>query len=334
MLEELSRILRYDPALIMIILNNGSADRYAAIKKKTCVDHHTPTQVILAKTFRNKGLMSVATKVGIQINSKLGFNSWFIRLPLSELMIVGYDVTHDTRNKKLSYGAMVASLHRDKNTCTYFSTAMPHQHGTEMSDTLCIMMMGALRQYQDTHGGGLPNKIIFYRDGVGEGQLSLVYEHELTTLNQRLEEIYRKHNRQLEEMGEAPVKLRFAFIIVNKRVNTRFFQEYNTTNPPCGTVVDRVVTLPERYDFFLVSQHVRQGTVSPTAYNVIFDTIELPPEKLQILTYKSCHLYYNWSGTVRVPAVVQYAKKLAFLCGQFLHKTPNPKIVGRKLYFL
>jgi hypothetical protein len=30
-------------------------------------------------------------------------------------------------------------------------------------------------------------------------------------------------------------------------------------------------TLPERYDFFLVSQSVRQGTVNPTSYNVIHD---------------------------------------------------------------
>ena len=43
------------------------------------------------------------------------------------------------------------------------------------------------------------------------------------------------------------------------------------SNPPSGTIVDDVVTLPERYDFFLISQSVRQGTVNPTSYNVIED---------------------------------------------------------------
>ncbi|KAJ8889415.1 hypothetical protein PR048_008914 [Dryococelus australis] len=52
---------------------------------------------------------------------------------------------------------------------------------------------------------------------------------------------------------------------------------------------------PFLYDFFLVSQSVRQGTVSPTSYNVIFDTLGLPPDRLQRLTYKFCHLYFNWS---------------------------------------
>ena len=32
---------------------------------------------------------------------------------------------------------------------------------------------------------------------------------------------------------------------------------------------------------------------------------------MQALTYKLTHLYYNWPGTVRVPAVCQYAHKVS-----------------------
>ena len=102
------------------------------------------------------------------------------------------------------------------------------------------------------------------------------------------------------------------------------------SNPPSGTVVDSDVTLPKRfalsklfqatfkrilcrYDFFLVSQSVNQGTVNPTSYNVVKDTSGLLPKHIQALTYKLTHLYYNWPGTVRVPAPCQYAHKLAFL---------------------
>ena len=49
-----------------------------------------------------------------------------------------------------------------------------------------------------------------------------------------------------------------------------------------------------RYDFFLASQSVRQGTVTPTHFNVIYDTSGLKPDHMQRLTYKLCHLYYNW----------------------------------------
>ena len=75
-----------------------------------------------------------------------------------------------------------------------------------------------------------------------------------------------------------------------------------------------------RYDFFLVSQSVTQGTVNPTSYNVIHDTSGLQPKHVQMLTYKLCHLYYNWPGGVRVPSVCQYAHKLGFLIGNSVHK--------------
>lgn len=88
------------------------------------------------------------------------------------------------------------------------------------------------------------------------------------------------------------------------------------------------------YDFFIVSQNVGQGTASPTSYNVLFDNMGLPPDRLQLLTYKMCHLYYNWSGTTRVPAVCQYAHKLAFLVGQFLHRAPESQQLEKLLYFL
>lgn len=36
-----------------------------------------------------------------------------------------------------------------------------------------------------------------------------------------------------------------------------------------------------RYDYFLVSQHVRQGTVTPTHYNVVSDTSGLKADHMQ-----------------------------------------------------
>ena len=88
-----------------------------------------------------------------------------------------------------------------------------------------------------------------------------------------------------------------------------------------------------RYDFFLVSQSVRQGTVNPTSYNVLEDASGLEPKHIQTLTYKLCHLYYNWPGTVRVPMVCQYAHKLAYLVGESLHRNPSDAM-DDKLYFL
>uniref|UniRef100_H2YJ64 Piwi-like protein 1 n=1 Tax=Ciona savignyi TaxID=51511 RepID=H2YJ64_CIOSA len=87
------------------------------------------------------------------------------------------------------------------------------------------------------------------------------------------------------------------------------------------------------YDFFVVSQSVREGTVSPTHYNVVYDTSTLKPDHMQRLTYKLCHLYYNWPGTIRVPAPCLYAHKIAFLVGQSIHNPVSTEL-SDKLYFL
>ena len=92
----------------------------------------------------------------------------------------------------------------------------------------------------------------------------------------------------------------------------------------------RILVLSSRQDFFLVSQHVRQGTVSPTHYVSLGHNEALwKIDRLQQLAYKLTHVYYNWPGTVRVPAPCQYAHKLAYMVGQNLglerekHLHPN-----------
>lgn len=270
----------------------------------------------------HKNVASIATKIIIQMNAKLGGKPWMIKLPVKGLMTVGFDVSHHPRDKSRSVGAMVATMDL-KKTEEFYSVTSSYQNGNEMNNKLADHMKKAINIYTETCGG-LPEKIIFYRDGVGEGQIQYVLKQEVEPLMSKLREIY--GNNQEPKM---------AYIIVNKRTNTRIFKPDGSSfvNPKPGTVVDRVITLPERNDFFLVSQHVGQGTVTPTAYNVIHNNSGLNKDKLEILTYKFTHLYYNWSGTTRIPAVCQYAKKLAFLTSQSL-QSPVHEGLERSLYFL
>lgn len=87
-------------------------------------------------------------------------------------------------------------------------------------------------------------------------------------------------------------------------VSLLFSQGEFLSNPPPGTVVDHTVTKRDWWDFFLVSQHTTQGTVSPTHYIVVHDG-GMKPDHLQKLSYKMTHMYYNWPGTVSVPAPCQ-----------------------------
>lgn len=306
-----------DPQLIMCVVSNNRLDRYSSIKKKCCIDRAVPTQVILAKNLNAKGVMSIATKVAIQLSCKIGGAPWTVEIPLTGLMVVGFDVCHDAGNKAKSYAALVASL--NKPFTRYFSAVAAHTSGEELSNYLTANVAKALHKYREYNGGALPQRIVIYRDGVGEGDIPTVCELEVENLKSHLNVMY----------GDHPYKM--AFIIVTKRINTRLFLDGR--NPPPGTVADDCITMPERYDFYLVSQSVRQGTVTPTSYNVVSDNVGLDPDKLQRLSYKLTHLYYNWSGTVRVPAPCQYAHKLAYLVGQALHKAPSSRLEDL-LYFL
>lgn len=178
--------------------------------------------------------MSVATKVAIQMNCKLGGLAWMIDMPIKGLMTMGFDVCHDPKDKRKSYGALVATMDI-KTSPEFFSAVQPHTSGEELSNQLALDVIKAIKQYRDMNNA-LPERICMFRDGVGEGQIEYVFEHELNAINEQLKEVYANAG-----VTAGP---KFIFIIVSKRINTRFF--HNKANPNPGTVVDSVVTLPER----------------------------------------------------------------------------------------
>ncbi|XP_057321204.1 piwi-like protein Siwi isoform X2 [Microplitis mediator] len=318
--EELERVMsRSTPQLVCCIAFRSKADVYSAIKKKCCVDRPVPSQVILAKNLASKGAMSIATKVAIQMNCKIGGAPWSMDFGMAGLMVVGFDVCHDPNHRGTDFGAMVASL--DRGMTRYFSAVSAHRSNEELTNEFSLNMVKALRKYAELNSGQLPARIVIYRDGVGDGQIPYVLDHEVNHLQEALAKLY----------GRTEL-VKMSFIIVTKRINTRLF--YNRReNPPPGSIVDDVITNPWRYDFFIVSQCVRQGSVSPTAYNVVHDNAGIDVTGLQRLTFQLTHMYFNWSGTVRVPAPCQYAHKLAFLVAQSIHRSPSSHLESL-LYFL
>lgn len=199
----------------------------------------------------------------------------------------------------------------------------------------------SLNRWKEANGS-YPQKVVIIRDGVGDGQLEYTKQHEV----QQFEAVLKDFN----------LETTLCFIVVQKRINTRLFSVVgrgktwikNTIiffmiwqfslldkveNPPPGTVLDNTITRKYLADFFLVPQNVNQGTVNPTHYIVLHDTANIKPEIAQKLCYKLCHLYYNWPGTIRVPAPCQYAHKIAAMVGQSIKTTTKPELADR-LWFL
>ena len=165
-------------------------------------------------------------------------------------MVIGYDTYHDTAQKGRSVGAVVASM--NQSLTKWMSCANMHTNPSqELNDNLLPSISKMLRRFQDINGQ-LPSRIILYRDGVGDGQISYVVEHEIKAIKVR-NLIQLKHfsisfsQECFKKAGLNQAELKFTYVIVSKRINTRFFKAgAQPSNPPSGTVVDDVVTLPER----------------------------------------------------------------------------------------
>ncbi|KAM7416297.1 hypothetical protein PAMA_018390 [Pampus argenteus] len=311
--ESLLRALQHNVGpqtqMVVVILPSSRKDKYDSIKKYLCVDCPTPSQCVLSRTLsRPQALMTVATKIALQMACKMGGELWSVEIPLKQLMIVGIDCYHEAG--KRSVGALVASLNQGMSR--WFSKCVLQHKGQEIMDGLKMALSAALRDYLKFNNC-LPSRIIVYRDGVGDGQLHSVVNYEVSQIIDSIKSIGHDYMPKL------------SVVVVKKRISSRFFTYVNgkVSNPPPGTIIDSEVTRPEWYDFYIVSQAVRTGSVSPTHYNVVYDTSGLKPDHMQRLTYKMCHMYYNWQGIIRVPAPCQYAHKLAFLVGQNIHREPS-----------
>ncbi|XP_072372927.1 piwi-like protein 1 isoform X2 [Scyliorhinus torazame] len=306
--------------IVVCVLPSNRKDKYDTIKKYLCVECPTPSQCVVARTLsKPQALMAIATKIALQMNCKMGGELWSVEIPLKQLMVVGIDCYHDNAAGRKSIAGFVASL--NQSITRWFSRCILQERGQELVDGLKVCLQAALKTWH-AYNKCLPGRIIVYRDGVGDGQLDTVVNYEVPQLLDCLKYLT-DYNPKL------------SVIVVKKRVNARFFSQSGgrLQNPPPGTVIDTDVTRPEWYDFYIVSQSVKVGTVTPTHYNVVYDSSNLKPDYMQRLTYKLCHMYYNWPGVIRVPAPCQYAHKLAFLVGQSIHREPSLALADR-LYYL
>jgi len=329
--------------IIVIFFPSLRDDRYAAVKQILCADMPVPSQCINSKTLRNDAKnRSIVLKIALQMNCKLGGTLWGVKIPMEKTMICGIDTYHGkTGVTSINVGAFVGSLNSEFTK--WHSKPVIQGKQEELISGLTACFESALTAYKKANNC-YPERIIIYRDGVGDGQLNVVKSFECP----QFREACRKVDPTYSPM--------FTFVIVQKRINTKFFKVTGEgikcfENPPPGSILDNTITRRFLYDFYLVSQHVREGTTNPSHFIILEDDNNFKPDILQRLTYKLTFLYYNWpgklhnllvelmtshfclfTGTVRVPAPCQYAHKLADLVGESIRKQVSEKLLNQLFY--
>ena len=327
------------PQIVLTFLNNHEAKFYTDLKMLLYLKLGVPHQNVLRKSM-NKNAMSVASNILLQINAKLGDPLWQIKRSLKEvrdrkIAIGGIAVYHKLINKKDSCAAFVGTL--DNEFTKYFSLAKLMPSNSQSIEPLQDIMIKWIRTYFKRNNT-LPDTLIVYRDGVGEGQIVRILDMELPALDKAVATAAAK-----VKPGYQPEVI---FLLAIKKVSQRMFEltdrysrgrggkgSPNIMNPPPGSVVSGTMS-KYNYDFFLVPQWVNQGTATPTHFVVVHNSSKMSEQALITLTYEQCYNYYNWRGAIRIPASLMYANKLATMVGEHLKATPSDDALSSKLYSL
>ncbi len=157
------------------------------------------------------------------------------------------------------------------------------------------------------------DNIIIYREGVNEKQMKSVQEVEIRHIQNAID----KANQKLDDNKKFFSNTKWCYIMVSKFNDIKLFMkdynkdydEWNINNVPVGTLIDKKITSPEKYDFYLNSADSRQGTCSPTHYTVLFDNTKISANNIYKTTYFLTFLCYNTTKSIKVPAPLYFVTR-------------------------
>ncbi|CAF2681440.1 unnamed protein product [Rotaria sp. Silwood2] len=304
--------------LAIVIINSRNSDVvYNLVKKYANTKIGLMTQCVNFQALeRNMNKLEMYVEnISQKINGKLGgingvinIKSALSRSSREDLfMFFGADVTHSTCS--IDYPSIAAVVGSRDLTNSLYAARLCEQYpkkgrcSLEIIKELDTMVIDLLRVFANSCGDRLPNKIVFYRDGVDEGQYQKVLDNEVNKIKNACRIVY----------GKEPLP-QLAFIVVKKRHNTRFFlyDGNQTINVQAGTVIDQNIIHPSQFDFYLCSQAAIMGTSRPALYHVLHDDIGFSSDDIQQLTYWLCHTDMRCTKSVSIPAPVHYAHLAAY----------------------
>ncbi|CAG8573166.1 8863_t:CDS:2 [Paraglomus brasilianum] len=252
----------------------------------------------LVKRCNTHYLANITAKLNLKLN---GTNS-AVSLPRIDdqrTMVMGADVTHPPPGTTAfpTIAAVVGSI--DRYAARYAERHMEQLRGDEIYD-MEELTYQLLREFVRTNKGP-PASIIVYRDGISESQFKpLALDKELTNIKKACARLNPEY------------KPKISYIVVTKRHTNRFYpidkQDADKRgNVKPGLVVERVITHPYLFNFYLTSHSSTQGTSRPSLYYVLYDENQFEVDELQDFTNKLCYNFQRATRAVAIPAPAYYA---------------------------
>jgi len=294
------------PNLIVVVLPEGGNDIYTAVKNFGDVQMGVATQCLKANKC-NRAKIQYWANVMLKVNVKLdGINAVLdgspVQDPANLTIVMGADVMHPAPGAegRPSFTTLVSSI--DFMIAKYIALSRVQTGRQELIDDLeemCTEALGKVAKYQGLveKRKAAPTRLIFYRDGVSEGQFAQVLADELP----KIRNACRANN----------IQPKITLIVVGKRHHIRMIPGASdgdkSGNAPAGTTIDQGLGHPVENDYYQLTHGGLLGTSRPAHYSVIYDDNKFSADALQSLSFALTHVYARATRSVSIPAPVYYA---------------------------
>jgi len=310
------------PSYVLCLLPDDKKERYSGIKDMLTCKLGIPSQCVVKNTLA-KNVDSVCTNLVAQIAAKSAGVVCRIAdksLKLKNTMVIGLSITQSKGHSP----TIAAVSTYDRDLSQYYSECeLQNQNQRTIDSDFCVRFLeNALGAYKDANDD-FPKRIVVYREGASYGQMRDIVKKEIEPIQQFLE--------------EASPQTSFTFIVCQKHGSLRIMQQNGSSIKNCqpGTVVTDEISINGVAEFYLISHSARQGTATPTRYTILHNSSldAWNDDHLITLTQYLTAIYPNWQGTIRIPAVLMLAGRLAEQKRTHLSDDINPRL-NRFLHFL
>ncbi|KAJ6641425.1 Protein argonaute-2, partial [Pseudolycoriella hygida] len=298
---------------IVFVVIPASGSNYSKIKQMAEINYGVLTQCIKSGTvLRKRKESSTISNILLKVNAKLnGTNHKLQASPIltaapGKVMVIGADVTHPSPEQRSIPSIVGVAASHDHNAFCYNMCWRLQAPKLEIIQDFKEICKNHLKIFKQKNGA-FPEKILYYRDGVSEGQFDEVMAVEKRAMSEACREVEQGYDKK-----------------VGAKISDDFQKKESKTGPtrpgnnnvPAGTVVDTVIIRPMENNFFLVSHQSIQGVAKPTKYCILLDQANYSTNDLQSLTFNVRVL--NFYYLISHPFFIQQILGLTFeLCLSF-----------------
>lgn len=192
MLRKIESLNGVRPNLVMFLLSVVATEPYATIKAICDTEFGIASQcMIVEKAFNLKGQQQYLGNISLKVNIKLGGINSCIRDPLISrrpTMVMGCDAAHPNPSQMRmtppppTFTALAANY--DINCAKYTAVTSVQDPGKEIVDKFGPMAKELVRRFT-RQTKKEPESILYFRDGVSEGEFATVLASELEALKSK-----------------------------------------------------------------------------------------------------------------------------------------------------